>query len=185
METLKEYKVVDLGAIRAPHSEGSFVKLLNEEIRELELADMIRDMLAAHTQSRQFDLPMMVATIEDMAKYLYDNKKYRKSVKETTIVLDKTNYEKLINHSADDIVVITKDEFRSMIKTDKEATEYGQQCWNDGVALGAKEAAEKILRSLMDKYIKREDLNDNGYGADESITMNDLLELAEQFNVEI
>lgn len=48
-----------------------------------------------------------------------------------------------------------------------------------------KKTAEKILKNLMNKYIKREDLNDNGYGADESITMNDLLDLAEQFGVEI
>lgn len=53
------------------------------------------------------------------------------------------------------------------------------------IAKERKETAEKILKSLMDKYIKREDFNDNGYGADESITMNDLLDLAEQFGVEI
>ncbi len=148
MKTLKEYRTVNLESVRAPQSESSFVKLLNEEIRELEIEDMVVDMLAAHTQSRQFDLPIMVETVKDMARYLYDNKKYRKAAKETTIPLSWVNGEKLKNHPAGDIVILTKDEFHSMIKTDKEAEEYGQQCWNDGKAQGVREFSDFIIAKM-------------------------------------
>lgn len=45
-------------------------------------------------------------------------------------------------------VVLTKNEFHSMIKTDKEATEYGQQCWNDGKKQGVEEFAD-FIKSQM------------------------------------
>jgi hypothetical protein len=120
--------------------------------------------------------------IKEMADDIYKHSNYSEVM---SLEIAKFNVKNNYRKSGGDTVILTKDEFHSIIKTDKEAEEYGQQCWNDGAAFGAKKAAEKILRSLMNTYIKREDLNDNGYGADESITMNDLLELAEQFNVEI
>ena len=61
--------------------------------------------------------------------------------KEIAKVLTILGYQKV----GEDKVILTKDEFRSMIKTDKEAEEYGQQCWNDGKALGQKEAAKQCI----------------------------------------
>lgn len=98
MKTLKEYGTVNLESVRAPQSEGSFVKLLNQEMEEL---------------------------------------------------LAKDKYERIKNHHASDIVILTKDEFHSMIKTDKEAEEYGQQCWNDGKAQGVIEFAD-FIKSQME-----------------------------------
>lgn len=45
-------------------------------------------------------------------------------------------------------VILLHDEFCSMIKTDKEAIEYGQQCWNDGKKQGVEEFAD-FIKSQM------------------------------------
>ena len=63
-------------------------------------------------------------------------------------LLAKDKYDKIKNHPASEIVILTKDEFHSMIKTDKEAKEYGQQCRNDGKAQGVREFAN-FLKSFM------------------------------------
>ena len=57
--------------------------------------------------------------------------------------------------------------------------------YDKGYDKGKKDATSNILGKLMKMYIRKEDLNDRGYGADETITMNDLLDLAEEYGIEI
>lgn len=70
----------------------------------------------------------------------------------------------------EDKVILTKDEFRSMIKTDKEAEEYGQQCWNDGRALGQKEAVKQCIEWFFNNTV---------------FTPQKVKEFAEQFGVNV
>lgn len=82
-------------------------------------------------------------------------------VDKDSVVLTKTEKEKLLHEMYEqgrfdalaDLdkngkVVLSHDEFCSMIKTDKEATEYGQQCWNNGKTQGIQETAKDILNGL-------------------------------------
>lgn len=67
--------------------------------------------------------------------------------KEIAKVLTILGYQKV----GEDKVILTKDEFRSMIKTDTEAEEYGQQCWNDGRAQGVREFADFIISNMRER----------------------------------
>ena len=75
--------------------------------------------------------------IQEMADDIYKNSNYSEAM---SLEIAKFNVKNNYRKCGRDIVILTKDEFHSMIKTDKEAEEYGQQCWNDGRALGQKEA---------------------------------------------
>lgn len=95
----------------------------------------------------------------DFATNLYDHG--CRQIDDNSVVMTKSEKEKLLHEmyeqgkfdaladlDKEGKVVLSHDEFVSFIKTDKEAQEYGQQCWNDGKAQGVKEFAE-FIKSQM------------------------------------
>lgn len=86
--------------------------------------------------------------IQEMAKDIYRNSNYSEVM---SFEIAKFNVENNYRKCGGDTVILTKDEFHSMIKTDTEAEEYGQQCWNDGKAQGVREFADFIISQMADR----------------------------------
>lgn len=86
--------------------------------------------------------------IQEMADDIYKNSNYSEAM---SLEIAKFNVKNNYRKCGRDIVILTKDEFHSMIKTDKEAEEYGQQCWNDGKAQGVREFADFIISQMADR----------------------------------
>ncbi len=83
--------------------------------------------------------------IQEMADDIYKNSNYSEVM---SLEIAKFNVTNNYRKCGGDTVILTRDEFHSMIKTDKEAEEYGQQCWNDGKAQGVREFADFIISNM-------------------------------------
>lgn len=105
--------------------------------------------------------------IQEMADDIYKNSNYSEAM---SLEIAKFNVKNNYRKCGRDIVILTKDEFDSMIKTDKEAEEYGQQCWNDGKALGQKEVAKQCIEWFFSNTV---------------FTPQKVKEFAEQFGVKV
>ena len=86
--------------------------------------------------------------IQEMADDIYKSSNYSEAM---SLEIAKFNVTNNYRKCGGDTVILTRDEFRFMIKTDKEATEYGQQCWNDGKAQGVREFADFIISNMGDR----------------------------------
>lgn len=80
--------------------------------------------------------------IQEMADDIYKNSNYSEAM---SLEIAKFNVTNNYRKCGGDTVILTKDEFISMIKTNKEAEEYGLQCWNDGRTRGRQEAVKECI----------------------------------------
>jgi hypothetical protein len=121
--------------------------------------------------------------IQEMADDIYKNSNYSATM---SFEIAKFNVKNNYRKCGGDTVILTKDEFHSMIKTDKEAEEYSQQCWNTGYEKGRQEAAEKILNEIMSTKT-----DDRYWSKNESFVrfvdgvLDKCEKFAEEFNVKI
>lgn len=90
----------------------------------------------------------MKDVIQEMADDIYKSSNYSEAM---SLEIAKFNIKNNYRKCGGDTVILTQDEFHSIMKTDKEAEEYGQQCWNDGKAQGVREFADFIISQMADR----------------------------------